>query len=157
MKRLVLLLFVAWGAMGAEIAVTFDDLPAVQAGEPIAVLRRLTRSLLAQLTARKIPAVGLVNTSKLVTEAHAGLLDRWMEAGFELGNHTYSHSDLHHVGAEAFEEDVVKGETPLREVIRKHRSRTSRERRSGCRSWRRSRSRREIEAELSRVRPENST
>jgi peptidoglycan/xylan/chitin deacetylase (PgdA/CDA1 family) len=120
MKRLALLLFVAFGAMGAEIAVTFDDLPAVQAGEPIAVQRRLTRSLLAQLTARKIPAVGFVNMSKLVTEAHAGLLDRWMEAGFELGNHTYSHSDLHHVSADAFEEDVVKGEAPLREVIHKH-------------------------------------
>jgi peptidoglycan/xylan/chitin deacetylase (PgdA/CDA1 family) len=120
MKRLALLLFVACGAMGAEIAVTFDDLPAVQSGEPIAVQQRLTRSLLAHLTSRKIPAVGLVNTSKLASEAHVALLDRWMEAGLELGNHTYSHPDLHHVTAEAFEEDVVKGETPLREVIRRH-------------------------------------
>jgi peptidoglycan/xylan/chitin deacetylase (PgdA/CDA1 family) len=114
MKRIGFLLFVAYSAFGAEIAVTFDDLPLMNAGE--------TRALLQHLTSRRIPAIGFVNTGKMSSEAHIALLDRWMEAGFELGNHTYSHPDLHRVTAEAFEEDVVKGETPLREVIRRHRA-----------------------------------
>ena len=123
MKRLALLLWMACSATAAEIAVTFDDLPLVTSGDPIARQQRLTRELLAHLTSRKIPAVGLVNTSKLATEEHTALLDRWLEAGFELGNHTYAHRDLHRIPAEAFEEDIVKGETPLREVIRRHRGR----------------------------------
>ncbi len=121
MKRLALLLFVAFAATASEIAVTFDDLPIVTSSDPIAVQQRVTRDLLGHLTSRKIPVVGLVNTRKLASPAHVALLDRWLEAGFELGNHTYSHPDLHRVSAEAFEEDIVKGETPLREVIRHHR------------------------------------
>jgi peptidoglycan/xylan/chitin deacetylase (PgdA/CDA1 family) len=121
MKRLTLLLFVAFGAAASEIAVTFDDLPIVTSSDPIAVQQRVTRDLLGHLTSRKIPVVGLVNTRKLASPAHVALLDRWLEAGFELGNHTYSHPDLHRASAGAFEEDIVKGETPLREVIRRHR------------------------------------
>ena len=113
MKRLALLLLVAWTAAASEIAVTFDDLPLMNAA--------LTRELLERLTARKIPVVGFVNTGKIASEGQVALLDRWMEAGFELGNHTFSHSDLHRVTPEAFEEDIVQGETPLREVIRRHR------------------------------------
>lgn len=120
MKRLALLLSVALGATASEIAVTFDDLPIVTSSDPIAVQQRVTRELLGHLTSRRIPVVGLVNTRKLASPAHVALLDRWLEAGFELGNHTYSHPDLHHVSAEAFEEDIVKGETPLREAIRRH-------------------------------------
>ncbi len=121
MKRLMPLLLLACAATGSEIAVTFDDLPIVTSSDPIAVQQRVTREILAQLTSRKIPAVGLVNTSKLATPEHVALLDRWLEAGFELGNHTHSHRDLHRISAEAFEEDIVQGETPLRDVIRRHR------------------------------------
>ena len=106
--------------MASEIAVTFDDLP-LTTPDPIERQQRLTRELLAHLTSRKIPAVGLVTTNKLRTPAHVALLDRWMEAGFELGYHTYSHPDLHRILPEAFEADILKGEPPLREVIRRHR------------------------------------
>ena len=120
MMRMALILLFACGAAASEIAVTFDDLPVVTSSDPIARQRQITRDLLAHLTSRKIPAVGLVNTRKVSTPAHVALLDRWLDAGFELGNHTYSHPDLHHVTPEAFEEDIVKGETPLRERIRRH-------------------------------------
>lgn len=120
MSRLTFLLMLAFGASAAEIALTFDDLPIVTSSDPIAVQQRVTRELLAQLTSRKIPVVGFVNTSKATTPDHVALLDRWMEAGFELGNHTYGHRGLHRISAEEFEEEIVKGETPLREVIRRH-------------------------------------
>jgi peptidoglycan/xylan/chitin deacetylase (PgdA/CDA1 family) len=35
----------------------------------------------------------------------------WLEAGFDLGNHTYSHHSLNRTPLEEFEADVVKGET----------------------------------------------
>jgi len=38
------------------------------------------------------------------------ILERWLDAGMELGNHGYAHQDLHRVGAGAFERDVSKGE-----------------------------------------------
>jgi peptidoglycan/xylan/chitin deacetylase (PgdA/CDA1 family) len=119
MRRLALIAFLACSATASEIAITFDDLPVVTSADLIARQQRITRDLLAHLTSRKIPVVGLVNTGKLATPAHVALLDRWLEAGFELGNHTHSHRDLHVISAEAFEVDIVMGETPLRDVIRR--------------------------------------
>jgi peptidoglycan/xylan/chitin deacetylase (PgdA/CDA1 family) len=116
MRLLVLLLLISGSAFASEIAVTFDDLPEVYGG-PIERQQRVTNDILAALTSRKIPAVGFVNAIKIRSPQHQALLERWLEAGHELGNHTYSHPDLHRVGAEAFEEDVVKGETPLRAMI----------------------------------------
>ena len=120
MRRVALLFLLATRGLASEIAVTFDDLPIAASSHPIAVQQRVTRDLLRHLTSRKIPVVALVNTSKLATPAHVALLDRWLEAGIELGNHTYAHRDLHRITAAEFEEDIVKGETPLREVIRRH-------------------------------------
>lgn len=120
-RTALLLLLLTLPASAAEIAVTFDDLPAVASSQPIAVQQRMTRDLLAHLTKRRIPVVGFVNTGKVATKEHEALLDRWMEAGVELGNHTYGHRSLNRISAEEFEEEIVKGEAPLRDVIRRHR------------------------------------
>lgn len=116
-RHLLLFLLASSSALASEIAVTFDDLPLQAASEPLAVQERITRDILRHLDARKIPAVGFVNANKLATPAHEALLERWLDAGLELGNHTYSHPDLHRIEPEAFEEDVVRGETPLRRLI----------------------------------------
>ena len=99
-----------------EVAVTFDDLPASQQGIPIDRLRAMTERLLAGLEKHGIPAVGLVNEEKLYhrrgeVDARMELLIRWLEAGHELGNHTYSHPSLYATPLEAFKEDVIRGET----------------------------------------------
>ncbi len=119
MRHLLAVLLLACSANASEIAVTFDDLPVQASGAPIARQQQITRAILAHLTARRIPAVGFVNTNKLATREHEALLDRWLEGGFELGNHTYSHPDLHRITVDAFEEDIVRGETPLRDIIAK--------------------------------------
>ena len=119
MKRVALLLLLACGAAASEIAVTFDDLPVVTSHDPIERQQQITRDLLAHLTSRKIPAIGFVNANKLATREHVRLLEQWLKAGFELGNHTYSHPDLHRISAEAFEQDIIRGETPLRDITHK--------------------------------------
>jgi peptidoglycan/xylan/chitin deacetylase (PgdA/CDA1 family) len=102
-----------------EIAVTFDDLPAVSVakGDP-ASLAAFTDRLLARFTAAGVPVVGFVNQGKLTVRgegleeqrARMALLSKWLDAGFELGNHTYSHLSLNDLEIDAFEEDVVRGE-----------------------------------------------
>lgn len=102
-----------------EIAITFDDLPAVSVakGDP-ASLAVFTDRLLLNFTANEVPVVGFVNEGKLTLPgegledqgARVGLLRKWIGKGFELGNHTYSHRSLNEVPIEEFEADVVRGE-----------------------------------------------
>ncbi len=102
-----------------EIAVTFDDLPAVSVAKgDLPSLTLFTDRLLAQFTSRKIPVLGFVNEGKLTVAgeglegqaARIALLRKWIEAGFELGNHTYSHRSLNETPIEEFEADVIRGE-----------------------------------------------
>ncbi len=102
-----------------EIAVTFDDLPAVSVvrGDP-AYLATFTDRLLGNFTAHAVPVVGFVNEGKLTVpgegldgqSVRTALLAKWLAAGFELGNHTYSHRSLNDLPIEEFQADVVRGE-----------------------------------------------
>lgn len=102
-----------------EIAITFDDLPAVSVAQgDLASLARFTDRLLAVFTANKVPVVGFVNEGKLTVRGEGlaeqrlriGLLQKWVDAGLELGNHTYSHRSLNELPIEEFEADVERGE-----------------------------------------------
>lgn len=107
------------------VAVTFDDPPATAAGvvaNDVASLEELTRKLLAAVRKHSIPAVGFVNEGKLFedgagprdVEGRTRLLRMWLDAGLELGNHTYSHRDLNTMPLEDFEADVLRGEAVTR-------------------------------------------
>lgn len=102
------------------VAVTFDDLPfaSVPSDDP-ATLSRLHTQLTSALHSRQVPAVGFVNEAKLYREgeldpARVALLRDWLHHGFELGNHTYSHVSLNRVARDAFEADLLRGETVTR-------------------------------------------
>jgi peptidoglycan/xylan/chitin deacetylase (PgdA/CDA1 family) len=105
------------------VAITFDDLPyAAVPTDDDAALQRMTARLLHSLQTEQVPAVGFVNEAKLYREgtldpARVDLLRRWLEAGFELGNHTYSHLSLNRVPLEAFEADLLQGETVTRPLM----------------------------------------
>lgn len=96
-----------------EIAVTFDDLPASYGD--LARMGDVTRRLLKSVAASRVPAIGFVNESKLYrrneVDARIALLQMWLDAGLELGNHTFSHISIDQVPLEAYEEDVIRGET----------------------------------------------
>jgi peptidoglycan/xylan/chitin deacetylase (PgdA/CDA1 family) len=78
-----------------QIAITIDDLPAGNAYSMSAAdITQMTIKLLAALRQQKIPAVGFVNEKKLYrlgeVDERIKSLDMWLDAGLELGNHTFS-------------------------------------------------------------------
>src|SRR5262245_30583024 len=101
-----------------EVAITFDDLPALG---PLTQMRSITERLLRTITANQIPAIGFVNEGKLhfagEDEARTALLQMWIDAGLELGNHTYSHINMDQVSLAAYQEDVIRGEPVTRRLM----------------------------------------
>lgn len=114
----ILMMVLAGGAAAepAPIAVTFDDLPLQGPDDPpVEDVVAVNRALVATLEDRGIPAVGFVNERKLERGGHpertlVGMLQLWLDAGLEIGNHTWSHPDLHRVPVQEFLRDIVKGE-----------------------------------------------
>lgn len=99
-----------------KVCITIDDLPAVGYGmNSVEEWTALTNKLINTCQAKGIPAIGYVNESKIypagkLDQARADLLELWLKRGFDLGNHTFAHSDYHKVGIESFKDDVLKGE-----------------------------------------------
>ena len=122
-----LLVLLAFGAHAAEpdrrIAITIDDLPWQRMDKtPAADLPLRHAQLMAQLKQAGVPVVGFVNEGKLeidgqVQPARVAMLRDWREAGYELGNHTRGHLDLHAVGLPAFQQDILDGERTLRPLL----------------------------------------
>lgn len=108
-----------------QIAITIDDLPAGAANSmSAAAITEMTAKLLAALRQQKVPAVGFVNEKKLYkwgeVDERIKALGMWLDAGFELGNHTYSHASLNRVGLQTFEEEVIRGETVTGLLLAQH-------------------------------------
>jgi len=108
-----------------EIALTFDDLPAAGMGVTGAETLEMTAKLLGTLREQRIPAVGFVNERKLYrqfgeVDQRIKALSMWLEYGFELGNHTYSHASLNRVSLKDWEEEVVRGETVTSLLMGQH-------------------------------------
>ena len=104
------------------VAVTFDDLPVVSLRSDAASQARVTRKLLRAITTNRVPAIGFVNENKLLSasrndERRVAFLQMWLDAGLELGNHTYSHPDLHTTPLDVFKQDVVRGEEVTRRLL----------------------------------------
>jgi peptidoglycan-N-acetylglucosamine deacetylase len=107
------------------VCITIDDLPAAGAnfmngGE----ITEMTKKLLTTIRDQKVPVVGFVNEKKLYklgeVDERIGALQMWLDYGFELGNHTYSHASLNKTPLAAWEEDVVRGETVTSMLMAQH-------------------------------------
>ena len=108
-----------------QVAVTLDDLPAGMADRlPAADITAMTTKLLTTLRDQKIPVVGFVNEKKLYkpgeVDQRIKVLQMWLDYGFELGNHTYSHMSLNQSELKNWEEDVVRGESVTRILLEQH-------------------------------------
>lgn len=119
MIRALLLLLAATAVNAQQVALTFDDLPAHGALPPGATRVSIARDVIQALQAAKAPRVwGFINAQKLEQDpALTEVLKLWVDAGFPLGNHTYSHKDLHATGIEDFRKDVAANEPALRSLM----------------------------------------
>lgn len=107
------------------VAVTIDDLPAGMADHlPAAEITAMTAKLLGTLRDQKIPVVGFVNEQKLFkpgeVDERIKALQMWLDYGFELGNHTFSHMSLNQSHLNDWEDDVIQGESFTRMLLAQH-------------------------------------
>lgn len=134
MSRALLILIIAIAATTAgfvgatpktphrEVAITFDDLPVITTSRDTTSWNQITNKLLAAMRADRVPIVGFVNETKLYPKnkldpARVALLKKWLDAGLELGNHTFSHRSLNSTPLSEFESDVLRGETVTRGLV----------------------------------------
>jgi peptidoglycan/xylan/chitin deacetylase (PgdA/CDA1 family) len=94
------------------VALTFDDLPLygrwMAADQGMAV----TTALLIGLRRHHDVATGFVNEIELLgsdRSARIAMLKAWLDAGMDLGNHTYSHLSLTSTPVAAYIADVERG------------------------------------------------
>jgi peptidoglycan/xylan/chitin deacetylase (PgdA/CDA1 family) len=106
-----------------RLAITIDDLPWVMLRDRApADLAGHHARLLAALRQANVPVVGFVNEGQLyqgetLRPERVQMLRDWLDAGFELGNHTRWHSDLHAIGVDAYQADILAGEQLLRPLL----------------------------------------
>lgn len=106
-----------------RIAVTIDDLPWQRIEQvPPGELPARHAQLMASLRRAGVRGVGFVNEGKLdvagqVQPERVAMLRDWLDAGYELGNHTWGHVDLHAVGWDAYRDDLLRGEKQLRPLL----------------------------------------
>lgn len=109
-----------------SVAVTFDDLPyqapAAELCDP-AQATKLTRDFVAMLKPLKTRATAFVNEGKVCEAQRSTLLPKllnvWLDAGLGLGNHTFSHINIHRNTADAWLADVDVGAPYTRAALGK--------------------------------------
>jgi len=81
---------------------------------------RITRALLATLARHDIRAVGLVTWRNVADERDVALLEMWLDAGHELGNHSFSHLDYTRTDPAEFIADVERGREEVARLLAQH-------------------------------------
>jgi peptidoglycan/xylan/chitin deacetylase (PgdA/CDA1 family) len=133
MKQIIqiLVLLLACGqlmaAQSKQIAFTIDDLPLNGPSIEIKRLQKMTEKLLTVTKANQIPMVGFVNEGLLYgqneTDERIAVLKMWTDAGFELGNHTFSHLGFKDATLADFEDDFIRGESVMKMLLKPKRAR----------------------------------
>lgn len=107
-----------------KVCFTIDDMPLVTYGINDTVYQKnLMNKLISALKTNNIPAIGFVNESKLYNSHQlipfqVKLLNRWLDAGLELGNHTYAHLDYNTLSPTDFFNEILKGEPITTKLLR---------------------------------------
>src|SRR5688572_30435756 len=101
------------------VAITFDDLPVVCRCTDDAQRRDITDKLIRTFKQFNMPVLGVVNEQKLETDglvdpAKVDLLKQWLNAGYELGNHGYSHKNINEISMEQYQQEIMLGEKVTR-------------------------------------------
>ena len=110
----------------AKVALTFDDLPGISQIDDQTYVDGFTDAILAGLKRHHWKATGFVNESKLedlAPDHQLANLKKWLDAGMELGNHTFSHESPNAIGADAYVADIARGEAVTRALMAAHHKR----------------------------------
>ena len=106
---------------GRRVSITIDDGPVVGEMRDLASFQSISAGLIGSLQAAKVPATIFINERQLNVpgqrDGRVAVLEQWLDAGFDLANHTYSHPSLNAVPLWQFGDDVVKGEVIMRPLI----------------------------------------
>ncbi len=107
-------------AAGGTVALTFDDLPGLSLVPDQPYVNYLNDMLLRGLKRHRLQATGFVNESKLDrldrTQQIANL-QKWLDAGMDLGNHTFSHESPDELGGPGYINDIARGEPVTRGLL----------------------------------------
>jgi peptidoglycan-N-acetylglucosamine deacetylase len=112
-----LLCFVAFAlsAQARTVAITVDDLP--YAGEGSAPdAEAINKQLLNAFQTHHVPVTGFVvqqRVESLGSDRGTNLLRQWTKQGLDLGNHTWSHSDVNDLSVARIEDEIVRGESTI--------------------------------------------
>lgn len=107
-------------ARAGQVALTFDDLPGLTLSDDQAYEDSLNAGVLAILKRRHAPATGFVIGSELgepTDPAHVAIVRRWLDAGFGIGNHTFSHETPGVLGAQAYVADIGRADLAIRPLL----------------------------------------
>jgi peptidoglycan/xylan/chitin deacetylase (PgdA/CDA1 family) len=104
-----------------EMAITVDDLP-VHGDLPSNMTRaEIAKKMIEAFKAKGVPGVyGFVNAKNIGANGDTekdSVLKIWVDSGFPLGNHTFSHIDLNAATPQAFEGEIVANESVLQELM----------------------------------------
>jgi peptidoglycan/xylan/chitin deacetylase (PgdA/CDA1 family) len=115
MIRFVVLSALWCGAAVAQqrtVAITVDDLPFV--GPPAAAVAG-NHALVDALQSHHVPATAFVVRQSVERLGAEGpqILAEWRKAGFDLGNHSYSHTNMDDLTVQEIEQEIVRGEAGL--------------------------------------------
>lgn len=114
---------------GKTMVITIDDLPFTwprlkRAAKEIDWLNQRTDAMLKALQTYQVPAIGFVNESKLHVKGEIdqrlALLEKWLNAGMDLGNHTYGHPSLSRTSLEVYQDEVIRGEVLTRWLLKQY-------------------------------------
>jgi peptidoglycan/xylan/chitin deacetylase (PgdA/CDA1 family) len=99
------------------VSLTFDDLPAAGTLPSSTTRTKIATDLAAELNANHLAGTyGFVNASRMQNNPDAQkALHAWLDAGMNIGSHTWSHPSLTSTAAEAFEHDIALNEPALAE------------------------------------------
>ena len=106
-------------APAQQIAFTWDDLPAHGQLPPGVTRVQVGKQLIAAMQAAHLPpAWGFVNGVHTVEEpGSTPMLKEWRDAGFSLGNHTWSHMSLNRSPLADWDADLAKNEPLLQSYM----------------------------------------
>jgi peptidoglycan/xylan/chitin deacetylase (PgdA/CDA1 family) len=124
-KKLFLIglcLFTVSASHAMEVAITVDDVPANGVLPHNTTRLEIAEKMLTVFKKHHIKGVyGLINgVNTQPANSDAVILQRWIDEGQLLGNHTYHHLDLAKTPAAAYIDDIRKNEPILRQYMGDH-------------------------------------